>query len=362
MNFLDTAFLGNSVGTWLIALGVALGLFAALCVLKRFFHRKLLKLAARSVTDFDDLVAELIGRVSPFFLVAASFYAGSKVPRLAGGVDRVLDKLATVALVFQAVVWGSAVFEYALRRARAGKGEPTPSDDAKYAALGFLFRLLLWSTALLVAMDNLGVKVTTLIAGLGVGGIAAALAVQSILGDLFASLSIVLDKPFVVGDYIVVGDLQGTVEHIGLKTTRVRSLGGEQLVFANSDLLKSRIQNFERMKERRIAFTVGVARGTPADKLERIPGIVREIVEAQERCRFERAHFAAIGDFAFGFETVYYVTEPDFTVYRDVQQAINLGLCRRFREEGVEFAYPRQALYVERGGRGPGGPDAPAVG
>jgi small-conductance mechanosensitive channel len=353
MEFLNKVYLGNTVKTWLIALAVAAAVFIVLRVLKGVFHGRIKKLSAKTATDVDDFVAELVGRIKPFFLIAVSVYLGSKVPHLSGKADHVLDKLVIIAIIFQGVIWGSAIFDFMIGRAQRGKAGEEPADKTKLAALGFLFRIVLWSVALLLALDNLGVKVTTLVAGLGVGGVAIALAVQAILGDLFASLSIVLDKPFVIGDFIVVDNLRGTIEHIGLKTTRVRSLGGEQLVFANSDLLKSRIQNYKRMEQRRISFTVGVTYQTPAEKLERVPGIIREIIEAQERCRFDRSHFAAFGDFSLNFETVYYVTVPDYTVYMDVQQAINLALYRRFEQEGIEFAYPTQTLFLEKGAVAP---------
>jgi small-conductance mechanosensitive channel len=213
-------------------------------------------------------------------------------------------------------------------------------------------KVVLWAAVVLIALDNLGVHITTLVAGLGVGGIAVALAVQNILGDLFSSVTIILDKPFVIGDFIIVGDFLGSVEHIGLKTTRVRSLSGEQLVFANSDLLKSRIRNFKQMTERRIVFAFGVIYQTAADKLAAIPGLVREIVEAQPQARFDRAHFKAFGGSSLDFEVVYWVTNPDYNLYMDIQQAINLGLFRRFAAEGIEFAYPTQTLYVEKLGAG----------
>jgi small-conductance mechanosensitive channel len=216
-------------------------------------------------------------------------------------------------------------------------------------ALGFIARAGLWWVLLLMGLSNLGVDITAFIAGFGIGGIAVALAVQNVLGDLFASLSIVLDKPFVIGDFIIVDDLLGTVEHVGLKTTRLRSLSGEQLVFSNSDLLNSRIRNFKRMYHRRVVFEFGVTYQTPYEKAARIGALVREIVEAQEKTRFDRAHFKEYGDFALVYEVVYHVLEPDFNVYMDIQQAINLEIFRRFEEENISFAYPTQTLYVASG-------------
>jgi small-conductance mechanosensitive channel len=189
-----------------------------------------------------------------------------------------------------------------------------------------------------------------LVAGLGIGGIAVALALQNVLGDLFASLSIILDKPFVLGDFIIVGDLLGVVEKIGLKTTRVRSLSGEQLIFANSDLLSSRIRNFKRMQERRIAFGFGVLYQTKPEQLEAIPGMVKGIIEGQENARFDRAHFKGFGESAYDFEVVYFLNTPDYVAYMDCQQAINLGICRGLAERGVEFAYPTRTIYLHGAG------------
>jgi len=200
--------------------------------------------------------------------------------------------------------------------------------------------------ALLLALDNLGVNITALVAGMGIGGIAVALAAQNILGDLFASISIVLDKPFVINDFIIVGDYMGSVEHIGVKTTRIRSLSGEQIVFSNTDLLNSRVRNFKRMVERRVVFSFGVVYGTPAEKLEAIPGIVRGIIEAIDGTRFDRAHFAKYGDSSLDFEVVYFVVTGDYNVYMDIQQAINLAIYRSFEDEGLGFAFPTQTIFL----------------
>jgi small-conductance mechanosensitive channel len=208
-------------------------------------------------------------------------------------------------------------------------------------------RGIIWVIVLLVVIDNVGVDVTTLVASLGVGGIAIALAVQSILGDIFASLSIIFDKPFLVGDFVRVGDYTGSVENIGIKTTRLRSLSGEQLVISNSDMLGSRIQNYGRMYERRATFTLGVTYDTPREKLAKIPEMVREAIEAEEGVRFDRAHFKEFGAYSLNIDAVYYVLSPDYAQYMDIQQRINLDLHRRFEEEGIEFAYPTQVVHID---------------
>lgn len=217
-------------------------------------------------------------------------------------------------------------------------------------AATFFGRLALWAAVLLLVLDNLGVQVTTLLAGLGIGGVAVALALQSILGDLFASVSILVDKPFEIGDFIIVGDLMGTVEHIGLKSTRVRSLSGEQIIFGNTDLLGSRIRNFKRMYERRVVFSIGVTYDTPYAKVAAIPGWIRALVEAQPDVRFDRAHLAKFGPSSLDYEVVYFVKRADYNLYMDRQQSIHLALLRRFEEEGVAFAFPTQTLHVHQAG------------
>ena len=249
-----------------------------------------------------------------------------------------------MALAVQIALWGNRL----LARWIAGRsGAAAGMGATGYAAVHFIARLLLWSLVALLALDNLGIDITALVASLGVGGIAVALAVQNILGDIFCSLSIVFDRPFEVGDFIIVDDLMGTVEQIGIKTTRVRSLGGEQLVFSNSDLVGSRIRNYKRMWERRVVFTFGVTYQTAPETLERLCGVVREIVEGIDDARLDRVHFARFGDSSLIFEVVYYVRKPDYNVYMDVQQTINLALMRRCRELGVEFAYPTQTIYLQ---------------
>jgi len=203
----------------------------------------------------------------------------------------------------------------------------------------------------LLVLDNLGFNITTLVAGLGVGGIAVAMASQSVLADLFASLSILLDKPFKVGEFIIVGDMMGSVENIGLKTTRVRSLGGEQLVFSNADLLSSRIRNYRRMEERRVVFTIGVEYSTSYEKLKRIPGMIKDIILSVDHTRFDRSHFMNYGDFSLNVETVFYVLSSDYNLYADVRQEINLALFKKFEDEGIVFAFPSQTVYLAGDGK-----------
>ncbi len=346
MNLLDQVYVGNSIRQWLIALAVAAGVLVGLRVILAIVVSRLAALAKRTNTRWDDLLHSAIKATRFLILLAAAVYAGSFCLELSEKVDGYLMKAIIVIFWLQLGIWVSAAFRHWLEDYRTRK----LAEDASAATIvtlgSFIGRFILWIIILLVVLDNLGIEITTLLAGLGVGGIAIALAVQNILGDLFASLTIVLDKPFTIGDSLSVGEHTGSVQSIGLKTTRLRSLTGEELVFANNDLLQSRIRNYGRMTERRILFTVGVTYQTPREKLEKIPTILREAVEAQEMARHDRSHMKAFGDFAIIFETVYYVLVPDFTVYMDVQQAMNLRIHARFEEAGIEFAYPTRTVHL----------------
>ena len=346
MPFLTYTLYGNSVQTWLLAGALALISLLALVFAKRFVVRHLGRLADRTQNDLDDLAAAVLDRTRGFFMIALAVMAGIQLLVLPQQVREAVQGLVFMATLVQLAIWGNAAIGVFLKRYTTRKMEEDAESATTIRFVGFLLRLGLWVLIGMVALDTAGIDITALVAGLGVGGIAVALAVQNILGDLFASLSIVLDKPFVIGDFIIVGDMMGTVEHIGLKTTRIRSLSGEQLVFSNDDLLSSRIRNYKRMQERRVLFSFGVVYQTPRSQLERIPGLVREAVETQGNTRFDRAHFQKFGASSLDFEVVYYMLVPDYNAYMDTQQAINLALFERFEALGIQFAYPTQTLYV----------------
>ena len=348
MTLLDWTYYGNTVWSWLLALLIAITAMVTLRISKGIIVRRLSAFAQKTATKLDDLVADLLGRTKLVFLLLLSVYLGSLALTLPQAIIRLLSSVAVIALLFQAAIWCNGLISFSISRYLQRKTEGDVAGAATVNALGFISRLALWAIIGLLALDNLGVNITAMIAGLGIGGIAVALAAQNILGDLFASLSIMLDKPFEIGDFIIVDEHLGTVEHIGLKTTRLRSLSGEQIVFANNDLLNSRVRNYKRMFERRVVFSIGVIYQTPVEQLEAIPPMIRAAVEAQEQTRFDRAHFKSYGDFALVFEVVYYVKNPDYNVYMDTQQAINLTLFRRFQEQGIEFAYPTQTLYLSQ--------------
>ncbi len=245
-----------------------------------------------------------------------------------------------VALFLQGAIWASRIVVGWVSWYAARKAAESAAVANALSIIQLFARTAVWAMALVLILHNLGFNVTTLVAGLGIGGIAIALAAQNVLGDLFASLAIVLDRPFVVGDFIAFDDCQGTVERIGLKTTRLRSLSGEELVCSNTDLLSRRIRNYKRMAERRVVFAIAVRYSTTADRLERLPAILRAIVQGQSPVRFERAHFQKFGEVALIFEVVYWMLDPDYNRFMDVQQAINLAIWRRLQTEGIELASP----------------------
>lgn len=343
---LTETFLGNTVELWIRATAVAIGTLLLFYIGRRYVVHRIAKLASRTTNPLDDMIVEIVKSTKWFFIIMISISAGVQLLTLPGKVEPYIETAAMMALLMQVAIWGNAAIRFGFDHFVKKRVQEDAETATTFSAVSFLSKLVLWVIVLLLALDNLGVNVTGLVAGLGIGGIAVALAVQNILGDLFASLSIVLDKPFVVGDFIVVGEQVGSVEYIGLKTTRIRSLSGEQIVMANSDLLNSRIRNFKRMAQRRIVFKIGVTYQTPVDKLKEISGILKRVIESQPLVRFDRAHFLEFGDSALVYEAVYFVMSSEYNVYMDTQEAINIELYRCFEKEGIEFAYPTRTLHV----------------
>lgn len=341
---LATRFYGNTLLAWLIAAGVLLVATGALMLLRRFVLGHVAKLAARTSTAVDDLLVDVLGRTHTSFLFVVALCAASLALALPSEVRGYLRILLGAAFIIQLLVWGNEGIAVWLRRQSAIR----EGALGTMTAIAFMARLVLWAVMILLLLDNFGLKVTTLLGALGVAGIAGALAAQSVLGDLFAAISIYLDKPFEVGDFIVFDGYSGSVRGVGLRSTRIQALDGEEVIVSNSDLLKSRIRNYKRMSERRVAFQIGIAYGFPRQLVGEIPDIIRSAVEGQEQTRFDRSHFKGYGTSSLDFETVYYVLTPDYNVYMNIQQAINLEILERFEEKGIVFAIPARAVIVER--------------
>jgi len=348
MESLLTHFDTDTILPWLLAAAIATVVFLVLLMLRMLITAQLKRISERAKSDIWPVLQATVRRTKWLFLLIIALFAGLLAVEIPPNIRHVVQSVTVIALLLQLGLWLAMALHVSVDRYHQRKMVEDPSEVTTLSLLKFFGRIVIWSLVALLILDNIGVNITTLIAGLGVGGIAVALALQTVLGDLFASLSIVLDKPFEVGDFLIVGDLMGTVEYVGLKTTRLRSLSGEQLVFSNSDLLNSRIRNYGRMYERRVVFKIGVTYQTPREKLVKIPVIIREAVERQPKTRFDRSHFFEYGDFSLNFESVYYVLGPDYNEYMDIHQAINLYIHEQFEKEGIEFAYPTQTLYLNR--------------
>lgn len=349
MESLLTQFDTNRLGPWLLAAAIAALVLLVLSILRRLLTAQFTRLSAQEKSDIWPVLQAVVQRTQWPFLLIISLFAGLLALEIPQNIRHIAQSITMIAFLLQAGLWLAITLHVSVDRYYQRKMLEDPAEVTTLSLLKFFGRIIIWSVVLLLVLDNIGVNITTLIAGLGVGGIAVALALQTVLGDLFASLSIVLDKPFEVGDFLIVGELLGTVEYVGLKTTRLRSLSGEQLVLSNSDLLNSRIRNFGRMYERRVLFKIGVTYQTTREQLRQIPIIIRDAVERQNKTRFDRSHFFAYGDFSLNFESVYYVEGPDYNEYMDIQQAINLYIHEQFEKAGIEFAYPTQTVHLNQG-------------
>ncbi|WP_431108653.1 mechanosensitive ion channel family protein [Variovorax paradoxus] len=364
----DTTLLGLPTRDVALAIAAALAAYLAMRLVLRYVIGRTRQLAQRTSNHVDDMVVDVLGSTNRVFLLLAALLVGVGMLDLSERWNQRVEQLWFIALALQIGLWFTKAISLGLRRYEERHGSSGMTQvSASAVLLSWSLRTLLWAVVLLAVLSNLGVNITAFVASLGVGGIAIALAVQNILGDLFASLSIAVDKPFEVGDAIGIGDLSGTVQHIGLKTTRLRSLTGEQIVISNTDLLKQVVKNYRRMDERRIAFKFGMSYRSDPEKLEAVPGIVKRLIESRPKLRLDRVHFQAFGESSLDFEVVYFVTTPDYGLYMDEQQRLNLQMMREFSALGLEFAIPARSVYVtsdggnpaEAGQRGPRIDDAP---
>ncbi len=345
-HLMHTMIASNPLSAWLVALVWLVLVGAAVSAFKPILVRRLQAAAAHTPMHWDDALVHALAGTRSWLLMLVALLPAVHALVLPHEVRRWVEGAASVALAWQLGLWIGRFVDAAIRHSRETAMRSDPETATGLAAMSFLARLVLWSLLALLLLDNLGFNVSTLLAGLGVGGIAVGLALQNILGDLFSSLSIVLDKPFQIGHFVVVDGFSGTVENIGLKTTRLRSISGEMLVFSNTDLTKARLRNYRHMQERRIVFAFGVCYDTPAEVMADIPAQVRTIIEAQPQARFDRAHFKDFGDSSLNFEVVYWMTLADYTAYMDTQQAINLELMRCMQRLGVEFAFPTRTVQL----------------
>lgn len=339
----STTFLGNSLEVWIIAIMLSIGVFYSVQFLSNYLSKKLDKATFISFPTRIALSSSL--KINWLLLIVLSLVAGFSIVSLTPEVKGTLYRVLFFAVCLQLGLWATSIV-WAL----CVTGESREKAVYRSSAHGLLVivaKAVIWVLLFLLVLDNWGINITALIAGLGIGGVAVALAVQNILGDIFASLAIVLDKPFELGDFIVVDDIAGSIENIGVKTTRIRSLSGEQIVLSNSSLLTNRIRNFKRMFERRVVFGFNLTYDTPTEKLTWVSEKIREIIQSESPVRFDRAHFKSLGAYSLEFEVVYFVLSPNYNLYMDIQQRINLTLKRTLEDANIMFALPARTIHMD---------------
>lgn len=344
MNLWDKIFFGNSTRDWLIAAAIIAVSFILIQALKRSVLKRLQKWANRTIFTFDNFLVTAIERtVIPFLYFAAIFVAFGYLTfnTSANNIIRVARLFIITFFILSLITSAIQYFIFAF----LDKQENSEMKKKQAGSLIIILKVIVWILGLVFLINNLGYNVTTIITGLGIGGIAVALAAQAVLADFFSYFVIFFDRPFEIGDFIIVDNkVIGAVEHIGIKTTRIRANSGEQIICSNKDLTDSRVHNYKRMLRRRVVFGFGVSFQTSIDQIKMIPGIIKQIIESTDDATFDRSHFSAIGDYSMKFETVYYIESPDFNLYMDAQQKIYLQLLEIFEKENIQFAYPTQTL------------------
>lgn len=345
--FLNQTFWGNTLEAYSIAIGILIIGVVLVKILQKIVIYRLKKWADKTETTLDNLLIKSVEKsVIPLLYFGVLYSAITSltfIPRVSKVIEIVSLFITTFFIVRFIASSTLITLTYFIKKQERGE-----EKARQLRGMTVLINIFVWVIGIVFLMDNLGFNISAVVAGLGIGGIAIALAAQTILGDLFSYFVIFFDRPFEVGDFIVVQDKVGTVEYTGIKTTRVRALSGEQLVFSNTDLTNSRIHNFKKMERRRVVFKLGVIYQTTAEQLAQISEFVKEIIEKQPDTVFDRGHFATYGDFSLNFEFVYYVIGADYVKYMDTQQKINLEVYREFEKRELEFAYPTQTLFVNK--------------
>ncbi len=342
----ERIFYGNSLADWLIAGVVAVTVWFGLTLVRRVIASRYRKYSTAHHSTPVRLIFYLLGYTKQFLFLAIALDAGQENLSFPPKLQHIISNSVLTLILLQVGLWAGRSVRFYLEIKEMERGA-----DRIFAGsldiINFVARMLIWSLLILLALDNFGVNITALLAGLGVGGVAVALALQNVLGDLFASLSIALDKPFVVGDTLNIDTFTGAVEHIGIKTTRLRSESGEQIILSNADILKSRVRNYGRMPEQRVLTTLRVTYAAPAEKLRAIPKLLEDIVRAQPNARFDRCHLKTLGESSLLFELSYFVQQPKLNPLMDLQQIVNFRIVEEFRRLDIEFAYPTQRVVLD---------------
>ena len=346
--FFQQTYFQNRVIDYIISIAIFILLVISIKIIKRILLKLLQTWAKKTTTTIDDkFVKAFEQKIKPFLnlIYFGAFYISIKQLTIDSQIERFFNIFIIILLTFFGIQFLLSITIYGLETYWVKKEKDLAKKQALKGIITVI-KIIVWSIVLIILLDNLGIKISALVAGLGIGGIAIALAAQTVLGDLFSYFIIFFDRPFEIGDFIVTGDYKGTVEHIGLKTTRLHSLGGEQLIFSNQDLTSSRISNYKRMDRRRVVFQFGVIYQTTLTQLKKIPQIVEEIITQIPETTFDRAHFASYADFSLNFEVAYYTNNSDYKKYMDIQQEINFQLKESFEKQKIEFAYPTQTVFL----------------
>jgi small-conductance mechanosensitive channel len=341
-------FMGNSLQNYLQSAAIFAAGMAGLWALKTMVIRRLNAWAAKAKSEFDDFFVTSLNKFVVPLMYFGVFYVSLQNLTLSAGVNKGITAITVIIVTLTGIAAVSHIVRFALFHVYAKKFSDQADIRNRLGVVMPAITVAIWIVGVLFLLDNLGFEVSAIMAGLGIGGVAVALAAAVVLNDLFAYFAIMFDRPFVIGDFIIIGDFMGTIEQIGVKTTRIRSLGGELLVFSNKDLTDSRIRNYKRMDQRRIVFRLGVTYDTPLEKLREIPPLIKDIIEKTEGVRFDRAHFFSYGDFNLVIEVVYHVLSPDYNRYMDLQQSINFAIKAEFEKRKIEFAFPTQTVHLKR--------------
>ncbi len=345
---------GNTVYDYLVSLGIFILTWIAIFAIKNILLIQLKKIAKKTKTTLDDKIIEYIQGVSIVFYFIWSIYVSTSFLILPKIVQTVIYYSLLLTIGYYITKLINKIVEYFFGKMENEQTKKfQESDFSQLHLMRDIVKTVIWFLTILIFLSNLGFDITTMIAGLGIGGIAIAFALQSILTDIFASFSIYFDKPFKKGDFIVVGNESGNIKKIGLKTTRMESLAGEEIIISNKMLVDSNIHNYKKMNYRRSIFSIGVDYDTPVEKLEKIPGYIKDIIDSVKKdgkhmAKTERIHFKSFGDFALMYEIMYTINSSDYNVYMDIQQDINLGIVRKFKKEKIKMAYPTQTVYIKR--------------
>jgi small-conductance mechanosensitive channel len=346
---LQKTFWNNPIKEYLIALGIFLGIFLAFRLFNYAIINRLEKLAKKSKTTWDDLIIDFLKGIGWFFYLVISLYIAIQYLQLPTIINKIFYYVTIVLAGFYIAKGISKSIEHFIEIQTKKRGEKKEvGNTSMMKVFGLLAKIIIWTIALLMILSNFGIEITPLIASLGIGGIAIALALQAVLGDLFGAFVIYFDKPFKEGDFIIIGSDMGVVKHIGIKSTRIETLQGQELVVSNKELTSTRINNYKRMQKRRIQFSFGVEYDTGSKKLNKIKKIVDEIFKKVKNADLDRVHFKEFGDFSLNYEVVYYVNTADYNKYMDTQEEINLKLYKEFEKEGINFAFPTQTIFLNK--------------